>query len=102
MTVKNYNRKNERRFFGLFFNFFFAVAMTIVLLVSCGGDDFDPVSEPEKDDTEEQADTTATPAPDTTSTSDPDTTAVDEVIVLEESDVLDFNMFHKPAEHRNV
>ncbi|MDA3881465.1 MAG: DUF4859 domain-containing protein, partial [Prolixibacteraceae bacterium] len=39
---------------------------------------------------------------DTTSTSDPDTTAVDEVIVLEESDVLDFNMFHKPAEHRNV
>ena len=58
MIAKNYSKKNKTRFFGLFFNFLFTMAMTTVLLISCGGDDVIPISGPiDKEDTDTIANT---------------------------------------------
>ncbi|MGF7141020.1 DUF4859 domain-containing protein [Roseimarinus sediminis] len=69
------------------FMLLFFFLLTLTFLTACGDDVIDP------------PDPKPNPV-DTTSTSEPDT--IPEVIVLEASEVQDFNKFYKPAEHRNV
>ncbi len=88
---KSYSKLHKPGLSGLCQLFFLIfILANFTFFTACGEDTITPDEKPGTDPV------------DTTSTSEPDTSALNDVIILEESDVTDFNMFHKPEEHGEV